>query len=307
MTLVPWIFLAFLIMIASVPITGGRRTVNEKALAKLARKQGLPIAPTLRQAVVDRVAARENASLRWGIGGLVTGVVVALILRFVTGTDALDAIYVMFSAALGLSIGSYRGVIATSRTPDPDAPRVARSRSTELSDYTTPPERFATSAVPAAVVLAVIGAMVIWWLAPLRPAGGMLVPAVMIAGGVVLISLIVLLARARSVVLDHPQRANNDLELAWDDALRTLAIRDLQDSAIASGLMGTFVVLVLAGSWVISPEARAGAEALTMNLGLLALAVGVICWALLLIPWGMGRARRNPSLQMWADHRFQEA
>ncbi|HHV21598.1 MAG TPA: hypothetical protein GXZ30_08730 [Propionibacterium sp.] len=293
-----WIILAVAIVLAAAPVTGGGgKKIDEKQLAKLPAKHGLPLPAALRARVLARVSPRERTALTWGFAGIAVGLLVALIVRFGTGTEDTSGPFILLGGTIGMSVGSYRGVLRAKLAPTPDAPRVARSRATSLDDYVTAPERWAVRLVPAAIALTIAAIWVIWALAPVRP--GLLTP--LLATGFAAATVVVwaLLMHARSSLLDHPQHAHDDLELAWDDALRTAAIRDLQDTGLSLGLLGTLSLLILAGSWVIPPHVRAGAEDLTFALGLVAFATGALCWLALLIPWGVGRARRNPSLRLW--------
>ncbi|MDO5499904.1 MAG: hypothetical protein Q4F67_09515 [Propionibacteriaceae bacterium] len=303
MSLPIWIALAIAIVLAAAPITGGHRTkINEKELAKLPAKYGLPLPPPLRERVLSRVNPRERTALLWGLGGIVAGALAGLLVRFATASqDSTTGVLVLFGGAVGMSLGSYRGVVRTQLPMSPDAPRVARSTETSLADYVTPAERWAVRLVPGAMVLAIATVWLVWAQVPVRPPGGLLAPLLATAIAAMILAVWALLAHARTRLVDRPQQAHDDLELAWDDALRGAAIRDLQDTAISLGLLGTFGLLVLAGSWVIPPEVRANAEQLTLNLGLTALVVGAVCWIALLTPWGIGRSRRNPSRALWPD------
>lgn len=261
----------------------------------------------MREAVLSRIHLREHSALAWGLGALGAGALAALLVQNATGSNDLNGVLVMFPAAVGLSFGSYRALLRSPQHLSPGAPRVARSRHTGIDDYTTSAERWATRLVPATVVVATGAALIVWALAPVTPPGGVLVPVLLVAAALSLAGAWLLLRKGAAIVIEHSQHAHTDLELAWDDALRSRTIRDLQDVAVALGLAASFVVLAMAGSWVVTPEARAGAETLTMWWGTGALVVGLVCWSMLLIPWLRGRAQGNPSAKLWAGHQFQEA
>lgn len=302
-----WIAIAIGVVLAAAPITGGGRKVNEKQLAKLVRRNGLPLPPAFRQPVLTRLHSRERSALIWGLSGVGVGTLAAVLVHLVTGADTLAPLLIMVAAALGTSVGSYRGCVNAPDTLDPEAPRVARAHMTDVADYTTPGERWAVRLVPAAIGLALIVTLSVWVLVPIKPPGGWFTPVLAVLGAIAVLGVCWPLDRAATAVVERGQHANNDLELAWDDALRTMAVRDLQDSAIVSGMLATLGLLVMAGSWVIPWEVRAGAETLTMVLGLLTFGVGVACWALILIPWLSGRTETNPSLRLWSGSRFQGA
>lgn len=302
-----WIVIAISIVLSAAPVTGGGRTVNEKQLAKLVGKLRLPLPLALRQPVLARVQAREQSVLTWGFIGIGVGAVTALLVRLVSGSHGIGPLLIMVAVSLGISVGSYRGSLKPPNTLNPEAPRVARARMMDLSDYTTTGERWAVRLVPAAIGLAMAGALVVWILVPVKPAGGLVQPLLGALGATAVLGAWWVLKHTRAAIVDRAQHATNDLELAWDDALRTMGLRDLQDSAVLSGMLATLGLLAMAGTWVIPPEVRAGAEVLTMVLGLLAFGVGLACWALLLTPWLSGRAETNPSLRLWSGNRSWRA
>lgn len=300
MNLAVWIIITFAIIAAAAPITGGRGTkINEKELNKLSQKSGLPLPAPLRQAVLNRVAPRERSALTGGFIGFGVGILVGAVVQIATGSDDLGGPFVMIGAAIGLSLGHYTGVRRTRHSFAEDAPRVARSQATTLADYATSAERWAMRLVPVTTLVTVITVWVIWALVPTKPAGGALSPILATVVAIVVLLVWGLLARARTSLVEQPQHAHGDLELAWDDALRSSAVREVQDTAVAMGMLVTLGLLVLAGTWVVPGEVRAGAEQLTLNLGIAAFVVGLICWALLLAPWITGRSRKNPSLSLW--------
>lgn len=91
---------------------------------------------------------------------------------------------VMVTAGLGTAIGSYRGCLNAPGTLDPGAPRVARAHSTELADYSTTEERWATRLIAPVIGLALVTTLVVWDLVPVKPAGGILVPFLAVLGAI---------------------------------------------------------------------------------------------------------------------------
>ncbi|MDO5681934.1 MAG: hypothetical protein Q4G46_03795 [Propionibacteriaceae bacterium] len=295
------------ILPSAAPITRGRgQHVDEKQLARYVRSRRLPLPDELRQPVLQRIRRRERAAMWWGSAGLAVGLVAALIVEGVTDGDGLSGLLVCLPAAFGMGLGGFFGA----RRPDPmlrpDAPRVARPRATDLADYSTAPEGLAVRLVPVTVLAAALVALLVWVMVPLRPPGGVAVPVLIGLATAGVLVLWWLLLRAERRLIDLPQHAHSDLELAWDDATRVDAVRGVRDTSVAVGVLTTFGLLVVAGTWVINPEVRAQGMDLTMWLGFLAFGVGVVCWAALLVPWGIGRQRPNPVLGLWAG-RFQEA
>lgn len=304
MTLVIWIILAVAIVLGSSPFSLGRPP-HTKAVNKLTNRARLPLPDHLRQPVLDRVRTQERATLAGGLGGLVLGAAAAALIAAWTGATNLGPVLVMFGTGVGLALGRFVGVRTSATTLAPDAPRVARSRSTEVADYTSGAERLAVRLVPVAVLVALAATWVLWAFAPGAP--GVVVPALATVGAVLVVGAAMLLAGARSRVVEHPQQAHNDLELAWDDALRAEAIRDLQDTTVSTGLLASLGLLAMAGTWIIGTENRAGAEGLTLTLGVVLLAAAAAAWTMMLVPWISGRLQKNPSATMWAQHSFGQA
>ncbi|MGA4670962.1 hypothetical protein ACPCG0_14375 [Propionibacteriaceae bacterium Y1923] len=95
--------------------------------------------------------------------------------------------------------------------------------------------------------------------------------------------------------MDQPQRAHGNLELNWDDAMRAQALRDLQDVGVVAGLGGPLVSLLVIATLAMNED---NGSALVW-VGGSALVVGLVLWAVLLIPYLDGRSVPNPSRQLW--------
>lgn len=296
-----WLAVAIPTLLGVAPITQGRgHRINEKELGKYVRSRGLPLPVELRAPVLDRIGRRERSALWWGAGALAIGVIAALIIDRVTGRDGLGAPLVMLLPAFGSGLGAYLGVRRTRPRLIPDAPRVARAQATEVTDYTTRSEELAVRLAPLTVLVALAAAVAVWWLVPVKPAGGVWVPVLLALATAVVLGLWVVARRAERGLIEQPQFAHSDLELAWDDATRVDAIRALRDNSVAVAMLAVLGLLVTAGMWVVPDAVRAQGMDLTMYLGIAAFAVGLICWIVLLVPWLDGRTRRNPALGLWS-------
>ncbi|MDO4242689.1 MAG: hypothetical protein Q4C85_02825 [Actinomyces sp.] len=211
------------------------------------------------------------------------------------------------TTALGVAVGAVVGVSRAIADLYPDAPRVAHASATTWRSYCTDWDRRAVLISMAAVGVACLTSVGVWSLAPVPPDGGQLVPvAVLVAGVCVLAGSAALLCLAMALA-DRPQRAHCDLELAWEDALRSTAVRGLLDVAVGIGLVAVLGVLATSTTWLVDPEVRARGMGLTAALSVAAFAVGVLCWAAALVPWQLGRRVRNPSLVLWRGHDFADA
>ncbi|SDN20391.1 hypothetical protein SAMN05216355_101195 [Actinomyces ruminicola] len=263
--------------------------------------QGLALPPDLRQQVLSRLRLRSRAAIAWGWGGWAAGVAMAVAAQAVGAAHVVPLI-TLLATALGHATGAIVGLMREVADPLPTAPRVARARATTWREYCDRWDRRAALLSVLATAIACIAALGVWALTPLRPDGGWLVPAAVIAAGVCVGVAEILCLRLAVVLADRPQRAHSDLELAWDDALRSGAVRGVLDVVVGTGLLATLVVLGTSATWLIAPEVRARGMELTALLGLAALLVGLVCWAVILVPWRRGRRVRNPSLGLWRDH-----
>lgn len=299
MSVIWWGLIGLGVVLGSAPMTGGGRQVSSQRLDGFARRQRLPLPDHLSGAVARRLMARERSAVRWGVVGLVAGVLLALGIDLAAGIDL--GPLALLGGTLGASIGGYVGIASSIPDLDPSTPRVARARSTAVDDYVTGLEVWAGRLVPVVVAAAAAVAVLVWALSPLRPDGGAIVPVVVVLAAAAVIGAWALLRRAGEHVLDQPQRARDDLGLAWDDVLRTTALREVQDTKVGIGLAATLGLLAIAGTWVVDPAVRAEGMDRTLVLGMTLGVTGMVCWALLLVPWGVGRLRRSPSRGLWQD------
>ncbi|NNG19993.1 hypothetical protein HJ590_10475 [Naumannella sp. ID2617S] len=302
-----WLPISAGLLASLAPITqGGLRKIDEKRFAKYARARRLPLPDQLRMPVLQRISRRERMAMICGGAGMLVGLALALVLGRLAPerTGGLGAL-ITCGLALGGSLG---GFVAALRTPQPasDAPRVARSVQTDVRDYQTRGERVAFALAPVSILLGLGTAWLIWALLPTRPEDHLLLMTVATAVSLVLLAGWALLIASARLLVQRPQRARDDLELAWDDADRTDALRGLTDNGIAAGMIAPFVSLIVAGGLVVPPQVRAGSENLTLQLGIAALVVGLICWAILLVPYLSGRFTANPSLKLWRGASFTE-
>ncbi|MBM6978894.1 MAG: hypothetical protein I3J03_04160 [Actinomyces succiniciruminis] len=263
--------------------------------------QGLVLPPDLRQQVLSRLHLRSHTAVAWGWGGWAVGVAMAAAAQAV-GAVHLVPLITLLATALGHATGAIVGLMREVVDPLPVAPRVARTRATTWRDYCDRWDRRAAFLAVLSTAVACIAALGVWAMTPLRPDGGWLVLAAVIAAGACVGVAEMLCLRLAVVLADRPQRAHSDLELAWDDALRSGAVRGVLDVVVGTGLLATLVILGTSATWLIAPEVRARGMELTAFLGLAALLVGLACWAAILVPWQRGRRVRNPSLGLWRDH-----
>ncbi len=203
-----------------------------------ARRADLALPVHHREQVVRRLQERTTAAT----AGLLLGfwVAVAVLPPDPAPGDDL-AVPVAFPLPMGagfvgmaLAAAAY-AVVTARRTPTSDAPRVARTRDVGVGDYVNGIERWGTAVtcvVPAAIglLLAVLMAdPTATSVDPLRLGLLALVPP----------ALLVLSLAAAGVVLDARRTVSSPEELAWDDALRSQALRDIVSMPMYAGLIAT--------------------------------------------------------------------
>ena len=69
-------------------------------------------------------------------------------------------------------------------------------------------------------------------------------------------------------------------------------------------MVSSLVTLVGVANVIISPQVREGAQDLTAGLGGLAFIIGLVCWAIVLIPYLTGRFNPTPWRKLWAGKDF---
>lgn len=304
--LTTWAIFAGAIVLGTTTRPGTRTpadAANERA--KLARTLGLPLTDELAPRVLHRNDERKLTASMWGWSALVAGLIAAAVASSL-GHGELGPLLILGLTVVGLSAGNVIGALRSKASLDDDAPRVARATATTADDYTTKGERVAVLLAAFGIVVSIAAAIAVWAFLPLRPVG-VAMPMTIAAVGVAAVAVILVLRWLVGRVVERPQHANSDLELAWDDAARALAARELQELAIGIGLATTLHMLVTAGTWVIEPEVRAAGMETTLALGSTALAVGAVCWFAVFVPWVSGRRDKNPSAKLWAGHRFEES
>ncbi|MGJ7439452.1 hypothetical protein [Aquipuribacter sp. MA13-6] len=188
---------------------------------------------------------------------------------------------------MALAAAAY-ALLAVRRAPDSDAPRVARTREVRLGDYVNGLERWSTVVaclVPTAVglVLAVLLAdPAVAGVDPLRIGLLALVPP----------ALLVLSLAAGGVVLNARRTVSSPEELAWDDALRSQALRDIVSMPMYAGLVATLGLGLEVARAVPDERIAVGLTGLWVML-----ALGVLL--VLLVVMLASRPARHFRLRLW--------
>lgn len=235
-----WIAIALVsFVLPSVALTnGGKKTPGRDALDRYARQTGLPLTDTVAAPVVERVRRRERGM---SIGGIVAIVVGGLPAIFLDDSDTWGPL-VLALAGAGTAFGGAWAMATHQPEPTSDAPVVARIRSTQLSDYLTPGERFGLWAAPAALLVAVLPGVLLFDQLPADVRGASVTIGLIGTGLTLLTWALAMLLLRR--VLAAPARSGSDLELAWDDAERAFGLRQVANLVVA-------VVCIAIGFWLI--------------------------------------------------------
>lgn len=282
--LVLWAFIAASLIGTSL-LSGPRDT------GVFLASRGLPLTPFLRAEVERRLVARRRGSLTWGLGGWAVGVLIGAM----AGGSAPHAVSMLIVAPtlLGSGIGRIWGIARSTAPLDPAASRVARARAVGWRDYCTPRQRMAVALAGAGIVLACATAALVYWMGPLRPGGSALI--LLLGVGVVCLAFDSVLILAAVILGNRPQHAGDALALAWDDALRSSAMRDLLALIVGASVLAEIVIVGQACSWLITPEARALDMNGTLVLGMGAGAVLLLCCLAALVPWALEPAQPDSS------------
>lgn len=298
-----WIVIIIGVVLAQAPFTGGFGKVNTKAIDKHAAKQGLPLPGDLRPAITDRLVGRERSSLTWAIGGLLIGFLAVVLLRFTVGWDKGEVVYpplVLGGVAVGSAFGSLLPVLRTTPLAE-DRPRVARAMHTTVPDYVSKSEVICFFLVPVSLIISTVGMWVLAVRVPHMPAEFDGRFASLTGANIVLLAMWAAMLYAAHKLVASPQHAGNDLELAWDDAERTTALRALGDNAVSMAIIAAIFSLISVVDVVSRPVVREGAEDLTIQLALAAFIIGLVAAAIVTLPLLPGRLNRTPWRKLWPN------
>ena len=262
-------FCAVAIVFSLTPLSSSKPANRARELDKYARRLGVAVPDDSADRIIGRLIRRERALLAGGLTGIVIAVVAALLLP-----AGFDAAYVPVLLFAGLGVGSAVGAALASSTSALRplvGPRVARPATPVYADYVPPLERWSGRLLPALALFAVFAAWLAFSVGALgdarlttsyiwASAGAWLAYA---AAAGLMIS--VLLSRR---ILDRGQPSASVTELAWNDGLRSQALRDLHAVPLSLGFVSLLSTFFDIGS--LSDYAGGGATAALVGLGLLA-------------------------------------
>jgi hypothetical protein len=240
---------ADLLQLARTTRPAGRR----KLLNRTARELDLVVDPATAPLVIERLVRRERVTaagslLIWSIV-LPVYAVLALHAVHVVGTNK-PARYVPLGVILPWASVRFGQVAARSglmmyevaRRTKVTGPRVARVRVPVLTDYVRPLELWAARLV--VLVAAPVTTVVLISTAKGNRDARFISTPVMVAGVLFAVALLIAAELTARRLLALGQPASTEVELTWDDALRSRQLRELYLSVMAVGLVVTAFSLI---------------------------------------------------------------
>jgi hypothetical protein len=292
-----WIYLLLMASMVVVAVDAASPGRNGKQLAKLAARMSLPLTPEVEPLVRARLRRRA-----WGVGlggGLALVVVLGIGLALPElRASAFAAVAVFFAGFAGMGVGAASAAAVAVPRPAADEVRVARAAPPRVSDYVGPSERIG----PRVVAGLALAAFVVGGVVAVTGLGGVFVPLSLgewvtsAAGATTLVAVAALVAAevAMARLVDRGQPALSELDLAWDDALRSMALRDLVTAPVVLGFVG------VVGSMIVLGDAASGGGAGSLgNLVVGALGLSIVLLFALSLGLAVWATTTKPHLHWW--------
>jgi hypothetical protein len=295
---VVFLLCAITVVVSQAPLTASKAANRARELDKYARRMGVAVPAEIEHRVTARLLRRERLLTIGGLVGIAVATGVSLLLP-----GGFDAPYVGVLVFAGAGVGGAAAAAVASSTSELfplTGPRVARSTVPGHADYVPPLERLGSRLLPPLAILTIVTAAVALHVGALGEArftpaylwgsvGAWLAYAAV--AGLVFAEL---LARR---ILRAGQPAATTTDLAWNDALRAQALRDLATAPIMFGFTSILVTFLDVGS--LSDYRGAGAPAAAVGFGLLALIATVGC--VLLVTDLVSKPQQHYWRRLWAD------
>ena len=297
---IAWAIISVLLVIGASRLDRADRRIDNARLDRHADRMGLPLPRELRGPLAERGAARERTIRAAGWIGLAIGALLGVGLEVLTDADGLGGAVMFVVASLGVQLG---GAVAQWRQratrSSRRAPRVEREPAPMAEHYSTKAEETgAWAALGALLIVPAVAWMTVEVIPGEHPGARAAAIAALVAAVLGLVAW-ALLRGAETRTAQRPQYARDDVELAWDDAGRTTAIRRLRGlMAMVAPMPAAALVVMLAELAPVVPELAAverGAAFWTLFwAGVIALVCALGPAAFMLV----GRRDPNPSLRL---------
>jgi hypothetical protein len=245
-----------------------RPRVPAQRIQVIARHVGLPVSAELE----PTIRTTQRGELRTIVVVVTLGIVAATVGMLIARIDLPGQIFwIDFTATIAtLGIGSAIGTVRREGQRQQGDVRVARLRAVSLSDYRSPYEQW----MPRIIVALALGGLALR--GAVDPSGFAIVPVFMWVYAAITLASLLLSEFASRAIIRGGQPAGSELELAWDDALKSRALNSI---AMAPIYLGAYFGV---GTVAFFPPTHTGptADAAQLEIGLGFVAVVlVLIWA----------------------------
>jgi hypothetical protein len=294
---VVFLLCAITVVVSQAPLTASKPAHRARELDKYARRMGVAVPAEIEQRVTARLLRRERLLTIGGLVGIAAATGVALLLP-----AGFDAPYVGVLLFAGAGVGGSAAAALASSTSELSpitGPRVARSTVPAHADYVPTLERLGSRLLPPLALLTLVAAAVALNVGALGEAR--LTPAYLWSSvgawlAYAAVAALVFAELLAGRILRTGQQATNTTNLAWNDALRSQALRDLSTAPIVFGFSSIVVIFFDVGS--LSDYQGAGALAAVVGLVLLVLIATAGC-ALLVVDL-VSKPQQHYWRRLWA-------
>jgi hypothetical protein len=196
------------------------RSQQKTAPARFSRRFGLEVPDGMEPAIRAGVMARHTGAL---VGTIITEFVAVIVLLIFPGFQLLSVWWVLFASYLvGAGVGSAAAILIAERRRELGTVRVARSSAVTVSDYVSP---FQSWFARFCVLIAIVAFAGDIWLTVSDSAAYLsLVSGVLASLAIIMLVLYEIVSHR---LVTTGALAGSTLELAWDDALRSYALSNM--------------------------------------------------------------------------------
>lgn len=239
-----------LILMGIVTVFIGIATSTSRSVASAADRTasslGLALLPELEDTVRRRVRRRTVFTMTGAVLGGIVGYGLVGLLPLETGFFGSASTWLILVAWFaGLGVGATLSALTDRTSIDPDAPRFARTGVVGLADYSAPVERLTARVVVAVVLIVAVVTLVLLATGAMPPESRVGTIAPLIMSGIAALALAVYEIGGRRIATRGRPSAS-PAELAWDDALRSLAIRDMVSAPLFVGVYSAVMLVAAA-------------------------------------------------------------
>lgn len=236
-----WIVGLYVAVGAVVLGVGALPRFRNRETQRLARSLGIPLGAELEPLVRRRVAARRRGAVVGALLGLAASTAM-LASETTPSAGSLAPLVLVGGVFGGLAVGVAVVAALHSIRINDDRPRIARAEAVTVNDYVAWIERWAAR-LPVALAVTFLAFSLI--LATFDVTAFPRSPLLLL-GGLVTLAAIAALAffelGGRRLVR-RAQPSESAAELAWDDALRSVTIRDMVGAPLILGVYGAMLVI----------------------------------------------------------------